>query len=311
MFVVQASEDERMRTMSHPPADASAVQDLPEQTDRPSEQALTAAHEAATWVDGWFLRLRLGFLHQAHRERGDLGPPPMAQLLRATGGLDAVRLKLALSCIWLAMHQPRPEIAPEPRFWADLLDLPDPATRGTRRVREGLTYLRTLGLIETKRRGPAPSLIRLRREDGCGSSYHRPDGASPEDYYLGVPAELWTKGWLAALSGPALASLLIAMSAQPFRDPTAPVWLTGERLAAYDVSADTWQAGLRELEQFGLAHRDIRRRHDPTGAADRPRYEMFVSHSTVSLNREVLTDHQVTREEWRQIHAAPQATSRA
>lgn len=262
-------------------------------SERPSDRALRAAREAVAWADGFDLRLRLGFLRQDHRRRPESASPPMAQLLRATGGLDAVRLKLAVSCIWLAMRQRRPEIAPQPRFWADLLDLSDPSRRGTRRVRDGLVHLRKLSLIDTERQGPAPSLIRLRREDGSGDLYQRPRGDDPTDYYFHVPVEFWTNGWLAALSGPAIAALLIAMSAQSFHAADEPIWLTGHRFAAYDLSADTWQAGLRELAHFRLVHREVVRR---------PSYDLFASHSTIYLDHQRLREHQVTPTEWRHLH---------
>lgn len=228
---------------------------------RPSRLALAAAEYGAAWARG-DLQIRLAFLDPDHldAERGQANAA-MGELLRQTGGLDAVRLKLALSIYWIAKLQPEYSIAPPAFYFADLLDLLDPRNKGVRRVREGLRALRDLGLIQLTSQRPEPSRITLLHEDLSGAAYTRPDGKTPRDRYLSIPAAMWTSGWMAALSGPALVAWLIIRANTPFGTDAdvdgEPIWLSRSRVLRYQISRETWETGCRELIHYGLLDRRI------------------------------------------------------
>jgi hypothetical protein len=80
-----------------------------------------------------------------------------------------------------------------------------------------------------------------------GSVYVRPSG---QGRYVGVPVELWTKGWLLNLSATELALLLVLMESQGGHD--GPRYVTRYRRESYGLSSDTWTRARKELERHKL-----------------------------------------------------------
>jgi hypothetical protein len=173
-------------------------------------------------------------------------PPPLALLLRGGQGGE-VRLKLYLTMSLLAASPPY-DIKPIPaRAWAQALGLDDPERNGARRVNDAIDWLAKHNFLESHRRRGTPGSVRLLSQAGTGGLYTRP---TVKGRYVTVPLGLWDQGWIARLSGAALALLIVLIDVQAGRP--APGWVSPERARLYDLSPDTWTKGVRELEAFDL-----------------------------------------------------------
>lgn len=237
---------------------------------RPSELALRQAGHLDHEVEGRDAALRRAFVNADYSS----SPPPAAVLLRHGGGLDAVRLKLFLAIVWVAPRVERYRLGYSPRAWAGLLDLADVDDTGRRRVREAIAFLDKTGLVSVKPRAGRGPEITLRREDGSTKRY---TPAWKEGNYFALPRAFFTQGWLSVLSGPAISVLLVLLEAASGRAASrrrraaeeepgenaspkkskgkkaGPVWISAsERKRRYDLSEDTWQAGINELKAHEL-----------------------------------------------------------
>lgn len=192
---------------------------------------------------------------------------PLARLLRGGRGGD-VRLKLELSFLWFAAGPPH-ELSYPARAWASLLDLDKPETNGARRINEAIGWLETNNFIHVQGRVGQPNIVRLLSESGDGSPYELPgtaynrlrnnQKAAEPHRYVQIPNEFWTNGYLAVLSGSAIAMFLILLNELRNQDPQKSVlWFSPQRAdIRYGLSDDTRSKGLRELVQAGVA--DVRR----------------------------------------------------
>lgn len=205
--------------------------------------------------------VRAAFVGVADDNRPAGQAPPLAQLLRGGRGGE-VRLKLELSFLWFAANPPHDLTYPA-RMWAILLGLEDPEGRGTRRVRQAILTLARFELIAIDPRPGQPNRIVLLDEGQPGTRYELPGAAfnrgrgSDQDWrhrYVQMPDTLWTNGWLATLSGAALAMLLVLYVELGRREPsTTDVWFSpSQALKLYGLSEDTRSKGLRELRAAGL-----------------------------------------------------------
>lgn len=205
--------------------------------------------------------VRAAFVGVAEDERPASEVPPLARLLRGGRGGE-VRLKLELSFLWFAANPPH-DLTYAARVWATLLDLDDPEGRGTRRVRQAILSLAKTGLIALDPRPGQPNRIVLldeghpgTRYELAGAAYNRTKGSGKEwrHRYIQLPDTLWTNGWLATLSGAALAMLLVLYTELGRRDPsTTDLWFSpAQALKLYGLSEDTRSKGLRELRAAGL-----------------------------------------------------------
>lgn len=151
------------------------------------------------------------------------------------------------------------------RVWARAFgttETAEPAS-ASNAVSKLLGKLEDRGLIGRHRRG-RERLIRvtLKREDGQGDAYSRPDGKLAADRFLKLPHEFWLDGWADNLKLPGLAMLLVALSEKHgFQMPTErmPAW--------YGWSADTAERGLAELENHGILRKVRNRRVEPLSAS--------------------------------------------
>jgi len=192
--------------------------------------------------------------------------PPMARILRGGGGRGgATRLKLYLSLLWLARNRnlDRPVFGYPAQQLAALLGLPNPENAGARRVQDALRWLATrVHLLDDAGSGlpyqPAGSLAaRAARRSRKDREQH---------FYVQLDAQFWTRGWVTALSGAAVAMYLACLYEQRGQ-PDAPVWVSPRMgRERYDLSDETRNKGLRELTDQGLL--DLARRPVPATSFD-------------------------------------------
>ncbi len=196
--------------------------------------------------------------------------PTLARLLSSEGGPGGggrggqLRAKLYLSLLWVCAKQPY-DVARPARAWAALLGLPDIETKGVRRVQQALRDLEDRQLVRLQDRGGLPSNVVLLSEKGDQSPYAPPSDVYSrlqankassdqlaEHRYFRVPSTLWTKGYIADLTGPGLAMLLALMSER--RGQTDPgIWISPARATnRFGFASSTRTDGLTNLRQAGL-----------------------------------------------------------
>lgn len=200
--------------------------------------------------------VRVAFVGSNDSVRAEGEVPPLAKILRGGRGGE-VRLKLELSFLWFAVNPPH-DLAYPARVWALLIGLDDPEDSGTRRVRQAITALANAELIEVFGRSGQPNRITLLDEGGNGNPYTLPGdaynkargtGQEWRHRYIQIPDTLWTNGWIATLSGAALAMLLVLFVELGQKDAEktdlwfSPAWAK----KIYGLSEDTRSKGLREL----------------------------------------------------------------
>ena len=228
---------------------------------RPNVEAVQAAEHLAKRTKGRSAQIRRRFI-----ERPDNTPtsPPLARLLRGGRG-GHVRTKLLLTMLWVGANPPHDVTYPA-RAYAALLGLPKPDTTGARRVLDAIAWLETHQFLTVENRPGHPSRVTLLRELADGQPYSVPGatfnklrGQDPDDVtvtqhrYIQLPPTLWTSGWMAVLSGPGLAMLLVLLTELGGRDTEREIWFSpGMAKRRYDLSEDTRTAGIRELANAGL-----------------------------------------------------------
>ncbi len=197
--------------------------------------------------------VRIGFMRR-NSER-DAVPPMMAMLGSGGGRGGDVRLKLYLSLLWAS-----PGGKHDTEFvatdWAQLLGLPQFATKGKRRGYEALSWLVSQGFIEKQERPGRSSVVTVLHESGSGAAYTKPSdqrskGGVPT--YRRLQSAWWTNAWMAATSGRALAFWLILMDESNNDAKTDAVWLSESQTSSkYAVSPYLRQRAMRELKHFDL-----------------------------------------------------------
>jgi hypothetical protein len=189
-------------------------------------------------------------------------PPPLTELLRGGRGGE-VKVKLLLSMLWVAVKEPYDVVFPA-RAWAMLLGLEDPDQKGAARVNAAIRRLVEAGYLRAEKRPGQPSQLFLQNELGTRELYSHPGAAweavkdadartrrrTPR--YLRLPVELWTHGWIAALSGPAFAMLLILLEAARGNAPVDLWFAPSVAAARYGLNEATRKKGIDELEHFDL-----------------------------------------------------------
>lgn len=207
--------------------------------------------------------IRVAFIgsYASSQEREVDAVPPMARILRGGRGGE-VRLKLELSFLWFAVNPPHDLTYPA-RVWATLIGLDDPEGRGTRRVRQAITALAAEDLIKVVGQAGRPNKIFLLDEGGNdnsyvlpGEAYNKSKGSGQEwrHRYIQIPDTLWTNGWVATLSGAALAMLLVLFAELGQKDASkTDIWFSPSwAKKTYGLSEDTRSKGLRELRGAGI-----------------------------------------------------------
>ncbi|MEV4013124.1 hypothetical protein AB0J35_21705 [Nonomuraea angiospora] len=227
------------------------------------ERQLTAAALAAKHAGAASAAIRYRFI--ARTGEGE-DAPPMARVLRGSGGRGgATRLKLYISLLWLARGRDEPVFAYPAQQLATLLGLPAPESAGARRVQEAFRWLEKEGFVALDRRPGDATRVHLLDDAGSGNRYQDPGPlAKPhtkrsakereQHFYVRLPSKLWTEGWVAELSGAAIAMYLAALHEERGRAGET-IWISPRiGYERYDLSDETRNKGLRELVDYDLLY---------------------------------------------------------
>jgi hypothetical protein len=205
--------------------------------------------------------------------------PPLAQMISTRRGDVRVRLYLWLWALVGARGQPRTPYRRTSGEWALLLNLlAEPAANNqraraaaARRVSRAGDYLESHSLIRRTRRDEIQLLdptghgepfeprseVELADRDRRRAELARWTNPRTrelwEDPPLKIPAALWTNGTVSALSGAALATLLLLWDQPESEDGYR--WPPRIRTHQYGLSSDTWQNGTTELLELGCIRR--------------------------------------------------------
>lgn len=221
-----------------------------------------AARAAKAWAGADTAAVRWRFIA---RQDASEPSPPMARMLRGGGGRGgSARLKVYLSLLWLARNRTleRPVFSYPARQLAALIGLPHPGDAGARRVQEALRWLAREGFVALDRRPGDVTHVHLLDDAGSGEPY-RPAGPlvkpaprrsrseREQHFYVQLDARFWTEGWVADLSGAAIAMLLACLYEQ--RGRGGEIWVSPRMgRERYDLSDETRNKGLRELTDQGI-----------------------------------------------------------
>lgn len=210
--------------------------------ERPPQEAIDRLEKAvATSKRHSSVRLPQPFA----RDRQSQDPlPPLAELMQGGG---EVRLKAMLTVLMMATKAPHSRKVAS-KDLAAMLNLRDPDAAGARRVSKAFQDLEGLALVRRDREpGHVPKVTVL---NPVGSG-HEWDAMKLTRPYITLPIDLWRRGWFIALSGRALAILIILRELTHGRASNA-AWVDGIRKRQYGLSDDTWTRGTRELRDAGL-----------------------------------------------------------
>lgn len=181
------------------------------------------------------------------RDRSSKSPmPPLAELMQGGG---EVRLKVLPTTLMAATTPPH-STKVSSKDLAAMLSLSEPENAGARRVNKAFNDLVAAGLVRRDRQpGYVPNSTVL-DPAGSGKEWDDRKLAKP---YITLPPDLWRRGWFIALSGRALALLIILRELTSGR-PRDTAWVDGIRKRQYGLSDDTWTKGTKELREAGVLH---------------------------------------------------------
>ena len=210
--------------------------------ERPPQEAIERLEKAVVGSKrSQSVRLPLGFA----RDRKQKEPsPPLAALMQGGG---EVRLKVLLTTLMMATKAPHSRKVAS-KDMAAMLNLRDVEKAGARRVSKAYSDLETRSLIRADRKpGYVPTMAVL-DPTGTGKEW---DALKLKGTYITLPIGLWRRGWFIALSGRALALLIILRELTQGRTSNG-AWVDGIRKRQYGLSDDTWTRGTQELREAGL-----------------------------------------------------------
>lgn len=200
--------------------------------------------------------------------------PPLARLVNTRGRGGVVALQLYLALVWLISSPPFESRPVRAATWAELLDLPDPAGRGRRRILDALRKLEELKLVTVTRTPGKEVTVNLLHESGDGkpygqvpsTAYVRAPEAQDRIIYFRLNTKLWTEGHIQTLSAKALAMLLVILE-EHYGDYRRRVWWSQETFEErFKLSRSTLSEGTQELCRRNLI--SIRREFvSPSGSA--------------------------------------------
>lgn len=218
--------------------------------------------------------IRTAFIEARRRTDPD---PRLAQILRGNRGGGAVRLKLELSVLWIAVGEGH-EVRYPLRLWAELLGLDNENGQGARRVANAFGWLESAGLVRSERRPGVETAYWPMEETRSNRAYTIPgvrisstkdESERRQHRYVKLPAQMWTSGWIAELSGAAIAMLLILLT-QAWPNADREIWFSPSFAdQRFRLSEDTRRRGLRELERADLIR--LRRRTLESNTLTNPR----------------------------------------
>lgn len=242
------------RFLIHPGGAATKVNEV-----RPVDaDTLAIAQRAGKRARNRTAQIRRDFVQRA---RPDAPDPPLARFIGGRAGRGGeVRLKVYLTQLWIAAGGSH-DVNFAPSAYARLLGLDDPYKKGARKVNDALDWLHAEGFITLERSRGLEPVATLLREDGSRTPYELPGRAAkdpstgkvgPEHFYFRVPPSFWTQTWVAHLSGPAVAVLLVLLARSRSKRQDG-IWISPSQLTDwYAFSDDTRRRGLAMLEDSGL-----------------------------------------------------------
>lgn len=170
--------------------------------------------------------------------------PPLAEMMQGGG---EVRLKVLLTTLMMATKAPHSRKVSSKEL-ATMLNLRDPEGAGGRRVSKALKDLEHMKLVRVNREPGHVPLVTVLHPGGTGKEWNAMKLERP---WITLPIDLWRRGWFIALSGRALAVLIILRELTHGRTANG-AWVDGIRKRQYGLSDDTWTRGCRELSEAGL-----------------------------------------------------------
>lgn len=185
------------------------------------------------------VRLPIAFARGA----GDV-EPPLAKMMRGGQGGET-RLRVYLLLRMMATAPPH-HLLITATDAAACLDIAEPSTVGARRVNAALKSLAgdDLRLIAIKAPPGRTRTFQVLNPDGSGLDWDDTKLRAP---YITLPIALWRKGWLLALSGRAVATLIVLRELTAGRKSNG-AWADGIRKRQYGFSDDTWTRATKELQ---------------------------------------------------------------
>jgi hypothetical protein len=193
------------------------------------------------------VRLPQGFARQL---MVGAGAPPLVRTMRGGRG-GATELKVYLTVRMIATEAPHDTKVAATEL-ARMLDFPQPDGAGARRVTAALRRLEASKLIERELRPGLTPKVFVLEPTGTGARW---DDSKLKNPYITLPVGLWRKGWFIALSGRALALLIILRELTGGRSKGG--WADGVRKAQYGFSEDTWTRATKELVDRGLLEVEV------------------------------------------------------
>lgn len=206
-------------------------------------------------------------------------PSALATVMRGASGARGggrggrARLAVLLSMIWVLRSGDHGSNRPA-RFWAELSGFDDPESDGARAVRDSFKTLQARGLIDHAEGPQGVPVVQLLREDGSGRPYSSPVASAPgapvPEPYFRVPANLWERGMIGRLSGPALAMYVIVLRLWRTDQPSPLVWFSPPQFKErFGLAESTRKAGLRELVDQGVLIEEKRAIDSSGGSGNR------------------------------------------
>lgn len=210
--------------------------------ERPPQEAIERLEKA---VEGSKRHSSVRLPQAFARDRVSKEPlPPLAVLMQGGG---EVRLKSMLTVLMMATKAPHARKVAS-KDLAAMLALRDPEEAGARRVRKAFKDLEGHSLARSERVPGYVPTVTVLDPAGSGKTWDAMKLSRP---YITLPIGLWRRGWLIALSGRALAVLIILRELTHGRTSNA-AWVDGIRKRQYGLSDDTWTRGTQELREAGL-----------------------------------------------------------
>jgi hypothetical protein len=183
-------------------------------------------------------------------------PTETATPLSTMFTLGEVALKVYLTLVLLTRKSPHElyKVFPD-HYWAEMLGYeelndadPIPGA-GTKRIKRAMTTLQT--------RGPSGNgWIGRTRVPGRGYSItvtHLEETYAP---WIGIPLELWSRGWINVMSARALFVYLCLRLVLAGKGDEVGAHVSSADRKDFAISDDTWQRGMKELEKLKLARSD-------------------------------------------------------
>jgi hypothetical protein len=164
-----------------------------------------------------------------------------------------VTMKVYITLVLLTRRPPHElyRVFPD-HYWAEMLGCeelndadPIPGA-GTKRVKRAMTFLQSGG-------PDGDGWISRARVSGRGYSIRVTHLKQTQAPWIGVPVELWSRGWINVMSARALFVYLCLRLVLAGKGDEIGAHVSPADRKGFAIKDDTWQRGVKELEKLGLA----------------------------------------------------------